>query len=142
MLSYATRRLVLSIPTLLFISFVIFMLLQLAPGDPMAQVPLTVPPEVKQKMREALGLGEPPLVQYWKWLVQVFWTEPKVFIDWAFGTSETVYFNNSGIKTDPTIPPGTSMASEWIDMPIDANKNYIVEYTIEGLNSGKFYDFT
>ncbi|MBV7393705.1 ABC transporter permease [Mameliella sediminis] len=89
MLSYATRRLILSIPTLLFISFVIFMLLQLAPGDPMAQVPLTVPPEVKQKMREALGLGEPPLVQYWKWLVQVFWTEPKVFIDWAFGTNMT-----------------------------------------------------
>ena len=31
---------------------------------------------------EALGVGEPALVQYWKWLVQVFWTEPKVFIDW------------------------------------------------------------
>ncbi|MCR8549766.1 ABC transporter permease [Salipiger sp. P9] len=82
MLTYATRRLVLSIPTLLFISFVIFMLLQLAPGDPMAQVPLTVPPEVKEKMRQALGLGEPPLVQYWKWLVQTFWIEPKIFIDW------------------------------------------------------------
>ncbi len=87
MLTFAVRRLVLSVPTLLFISFVIFMLLQLAPGDPMAQVPLTVPPEVKQKMREALGLGEPPLVQYWKWLVQLFWTEPKIMIDWA--TRET-----------------------------------------------------
>ncbi|MBU2962415.1 ABC transporter permease [Citreicella sp. C3M06] len=82
MLTFAVRRLLLSIPTLLFISFVIFMLLQLAPGDPMAQVPLTVPPDVKEKMRQALGLGEPPLVQYWKWLVQVFWTEPKIFIDW------------------------------------------------------------
>ena len=82
MLQFAIRRLILSIPTLLFISFVIFMLLQLAPGDPMAQVPLTVPPEVKEKMRQALGLGEPPLVQYWKWLVQVFWIEPKVLIDW------------------------------------------------------------
>ena len=86
MLTYATRRLILSIPTLLFISFVVFMLLQLAPGDPMAQVPLTVPPEVKEKMRQALGLGEPPLVQYWKWLVQVAWVEPKVFVDWMFGT--------------------------------------------------------
>ena len=86
MLSFATRRLILSIPTLLFISFVIFMLLQLAPGDPMAQVPLTVPPEVKEKMRQALGLGEPPLVQYWKWLVQIFWTEPKILIDHMFGT--------------------------------------------------------
>ena len=83
MLTFTIRRLVLSIPTLLFISLAIFLLLQLAPGDPMAQVPLTVPPEVKQKMREALGLGAPIHVQYWKWLVQFFWVEPQVFIDWA-----------------------------------------------------------
>ncbi|WP_298969944.1 ABC transporter permease [uncultured Roseobacter sp.] len=87
MLTYTIRRLVLSIPTLLFISLVIFALLQLAPGDPMAQVPLTVPPEVKQKMREALGLGAPAHVQYWKWLVQFFWIEPQVLIDHWFGTS-------------------------------------------------------
>ncbi len=86
MLTFTIRRLVLSIPTLLFISLVIFGLLQLAPGDPMAQVPLTVPPEVKQKMREALGLGEAWYVQYWKWLVQFFWVEPLVFFDWLFGT--------------------------------------------------------
>ena len=53
MLTFTIRRLVLAVPTLLFISLVIFLLLQLAPGDPMAQVPLTVPPEVKQQMREA-----------------------------------------------------------------------------------------
>ncbi|TMM54979.1 ABC transporter permease [Sulfitobacter sabulilitoris] len=87
MLTFTIRRLVLSIPTLLFISLVIFMLLQLAPGDPMAQVPLTVPPEVKQKMREALGLGAPVHVQYWKWLVQFFWIEPQVLIDHWFGTA-------------------------------------------------------
>lgn len=82
MLTFTIRRLILSIPTLLFISLAIFLLLQLAPGDPMAQVPLTVPPEVKQKMREALGLGQPVYVQYWKWMVQFFWIEPQVFIDW------------------------------------------------------------
>ncbi|MGB0438860.1 MAG: ABC transporter permease, partial [Paracoccaceae bacterium] len=87
MLTYAIRRLVLSVPTLLLISFAIFMLLQLAPGDPMAQVPLTVPPDVKEKMREALGVGEPALVQYQKWLIQIFWIEPKVFLDWAIGTN-------------------------------------------------------
>ena len=87
MLTYTIRRLVLSIPTLLFISIVIFLLLQLAPGDPMAQVPLTVPPEVKQKMREALGLGAPIHVQYFKWLVQFFWIEPQVLIDHWFGTT-------------------------------------------------------
>ncbi|WP_227270353.1 ABC transporter permease [Roseobacter weihaiensis] len=87
MLTYTIRRLFLSLPTLLFISLVIFLLLQLAPGDPMAQVPLTVPPEVKERMREALGLGEPVHVQYWKWLVQFFWVEPQVIIDNWFGTS-------------------------------------------------------
>ncbi|MGJ8545018.1 MAG: ABC transporter permease [Sulfitobacter sp.] len=86
MLTFTIRRLVLSIPTLMFISLIIFGLLQLAPGDPMAQVPLTVPPEVKEKMRQALGLGEAWYIQYWKWMVQFFWVEPQVFFDWLFGT--------------------------------------------------------
>ena len=89
MLTFTIRRLVLAIPTLLFISLVIFLLLELAPGDPMAQVPLTVPPEVKQQMREALGLGEPIPVRYWKWIVQFFWIEPQVLIDNVFGTNLT-----------------------------------------------------
>jgi peptide/nickel transport system permease protein len=87
MLTFTIRRLILSVPTLLFISLVIFLLLELAPGDPMAQVPLTVPPEVKEKMREALGLGQPAPIRFWKWLVQFFWIEPQVLIDHYFGTT-------------------------------------------------------
>ena len=87
MLTYILRRSLISIPTLIFISLVIFLLLNLAPNDPMAQVPLTVPPEVKQKMREALGLGQPLYVQFLKWLIQLFWVEPQVFIDYMFNTS-------------------------------------------------------
>jgi len=87
MLTFTIRRLVLAIPTLLFISLVIFLLLELAPGDPMAQVPLTVPPEVKEKMREALGLGQPMHIRFWKWIVQFFWIEPQVLIDAIFGSS-------------------------------------------------------
>ena len=87
MLTFTIRRLLISIPTLLFISLIIFLLLNLAPNDPMAQVPLTVPPEVKEKMREALGLGQPLYVQFWKWLVQFFWIEPQVLIDYYFGTT-------------------------------------------------------
>ena len=66
MLTFTIRRLIITVPTLLFISLVIFLLLELAPGDPMAQVPLTVPPEVKQKMHLALGLGEPVPLRFWK----------------------------------------------------------------------------
>ncbi|MEP3333044.1 ABC transporter permease [Sedimentitalea sp.] len=86
MLTFTIRRLVLAVPTLLFISLIIFLLLELAPGDPMSQVPLTVPAEVKEEMRKALGLGEPIPVRFWKWIVQFFWIEPQVLIDKIFGT--------------------------------------------------------
>lgn len=87
MLTFTIRRLIVAVPTLLFISLVIFMLLELAPSDPMAQVPLTVPAEVREKMRIALGLGEPTHIRFWKWLVQFFWVEPQVLVDHIFGTS-------------------------------------------------------
>ncbi len=86
MLTFTIRRLVLAVPTLLFISLIIFLLLELAPGDPMSQVPLTVPLEVKEEMRKALGLGEPVPIRFWKWTVQFFWVEPQVLIDNIFGT--------------------------------------------------------
>ncbi|GHC15336.1 MULTISPECIES: ABC transporter permease [Gemmobacter] len=76
MLTFTIRRLLLAIPTLLFISLVIFLLLELAPGDPMSEVPLTVPPEVKQKMREALGADQPMFFRYMLWLKQFFVIEP------------------------------------------------------------------
>lgn len=86
MLTFALRRLLIAIPTLLFISLVIFLLLELSPGDPLGEVPLTVPPEVKEKMREALGLGDPWYVRYVLWLRQFFWVEPLNGIDALFGT--------------------------------------------------------
>ena len=76
MLTYTIRRLVLAIPTLIFISFIIFLLLDMAPGDPTAQLPLTIPPEVRQQIRESLGLGEPVHIRYLLWLKQSFVTEP------------------------------------------------------------------
>ncbi|MBS8227550.1 ABC transporter permease [Vannielia litorea] len=87
MITFIIRRLILAVPTLLFISLILFLLLDLAPGDPMAQMPLTIPDEVKQKMREALGLGEPLHIRYFKWLYQFFVVEPGYFLDWLFGTN-------------------------------------------------------
>jgi peptide/nickel transport system permease protein len=87
MLTFTIRRLLMAIPTLLFISFVIFMLLELAPGDPVADMPLTIPPEVREKIRLALGLGEPWYVRYGLWLYNLFITEPSYWIDQAFGTN-------------------------------------------------------
>ncbi len=76
MFDYTIRRTLLAIPTLLFISLILFLLLDLAPGDPTANLPLTIPPEVKEKIRLSLGLGEPLAIRYLLWLQQFFINEP------------------------------------------------------------------
>ncbi|MCU0831713.1 MAG: ABC transporter permease [Rhizobiaceae bacterium] len=87
MLTYALRRLLLSIPTLLFISLVIFFLVDLAPGSPASEIPLTVPAEVRVKILEAMGVNDPVHVRYLLWLKQFFWVEPLHMIDGWFGTT-------------------------------------------------------
>ena len=81
MLTYSIRRLAMAVPTLLLIALVIFALLELAPGDPMAQMPLTVSDAVRAEMRAALGLGEPAPVRFAAWMWQVFAVEPRVLLD-------------------------------------------------------------
>ncbi|TFL17365.1 ABC transporter permease [Jannaschia formosa] len=87
MLTFTIRRLLFAIPTLLFIALAIFLLLELAPGDPMANVPLTVPDEVKEQMRRALGLNEPAPIRFLLWIRQFFWIEPLNVFDHLFGTT-------------------------------------------------------
>ncbi len=87
MLTFTLRRLLVAIPTLLFISLVIFLLVDLAPGSPMSEIPLTVPPEVRKKMIEALGADQPVLFRYVLWLRQFFWVEPAYLLDGWFGTT-------------------------------------------------------
>lgn len=76
MFTFTLRRLLMAIPTLLFIALVIFLLLELSPGDPMADMPLTIPPEVRQQMRLALGLGEAWYIRFYKWLYLFSVVEP------------------------------------------------------------------
>ena len=85
MFTFTLRRLILTIPTLLFISFVIFMIVKLSPSDPTGSLPLTIPPEVREQIREALGANDSLIVQYLRWLEQFFWIEPRVYLQSAFG---------------------------------------------------------
>jgi peptide/nickel transport system permease protein len=87
MLTFTLRRLLLAIPTLLLISLVIFLLVDLAPGSPASEIPLTVPPDVRAKILESLGVNEPLHVRYLLWLKQFFWVEPLNGIDAIFGTN-------------------------------------------------------
>jgi len=67
---YILRRLLISIPTLLVISAVLFTILALAPGDPMSQFALNpeVPPEVRERVKASLGLDQPLHIRYAKWI--------------------------------------------------------------------------
>ena len=76
MFTFTLRRLLVAVPTILFIALVIFLLLELSPADPLANQPLTIPPEVREQMRAALGLGEPWFIRFFKWLYLFVVVEP------------------------------------------------------------------
>jgi peptide/nickel transport system permease protein len=73
---YIVRRTLTAIPTLLLISFVIFALLDLAPGDPTSQLPLSIPQQVREQIRDSLGMDQPFHIRYIKWMQQFFINEP------------------------------------------------------------------
>src|SRR6056297_357398 len=85
MLTFTIRRLILAIPTLLFISFIIFLIVKLSPSDPTAGLPLTIPPEVREQIRESLGVNDPIFLQYFKWLKLMVWDEPLHLLQDATG---------------------------------------------------------
>jgi peptide/nickel transport system permease protein len=76
MFQYIIRRTLFAVPTLIIISLIIFTILDFAPGDPASQLPLTIPDEVKQRLREALGLNDPFLIKWLKWNRLMLINEP------------------------------------------------------------------
>lgn len=62
---YVIKRLLLLIPVLLGVSLLVFTILSLTPGDP-AQLILgeSAPREAVLKLREEMGLNDPFLLQY------------------------------------------------------------------------------
>jgi peptide/nickel transport system permease protein len=69
MILYLLRRVLGAIPLLLGILTLIFFIIHLAPGDPMARYfNPNVSPEVIEQMRRNLGLDQPLHIQYFRWL--------------------------------------------------------------------------
>ena len=83
MSTYIFRRVLLSVPTLLAISIVIFAILALAPGDPLSQLALNpgIPESTRQLIRTQFGLDDPWPLRYWKWLTSLLRG------DWGFSFS-------------------------------------------------------
>lgn len=87
MFRYFIRRVLVSIPTLVAISFIVFAILDLAPGDPTGNLPLTIPPEVRAQVRQALGADDPFVLKYLKWARQFFVYEPVALFERATGVA-------------------------------------------------------
>ena len=72
MFFYLIRRLIYAVPIALAVGFVCFMLVQIAPGDPInAIVPPDAPQEVVEQVRRDYGLDKPLPVQFGIWLLKV-----------------------------------------------------------------------
>lgn len=71
MAKYLVRRLIQGIPTFFGVTLISFLLMLLAPGDPIDLITFTPnrDPQTAVVMRRQLGLDQPPLVQYLYWLV-------------------------------------------------------------------------
>lgn len=67
---YVLKRLLLLIPVFLGVTAVVFLLLKLVPGDPVAVLlpPAARTPAQIAELRERLGLNQPIYIQYGKWL--------------------------------------------------------------------------
>ena len=78
MVAFIVRRLLLAIPMLIFISFISFVIIQLPPGDyvtayvaQLRQGGEYISAGQEATMRERLGLNDPMLVQYWRWITAI-----------------------------------------------------------------------
>lgn len=76
MVRYIIRKVVAMIPKMLIISLIIFFGLQLLPGDPITrtfspeQLAMLTEAQI-ENLREAAGLNDPLLVQYFSWLTRI-----------------------------------------------------------------------
>ncbi|BCZ46543.1 peptide ABC transporter permease [Clostridium gelidum] len=72
MKKYVFKRLIQTIPVLIGISIIVFMLVNLQPGDPFSSMmDPNLTKEMQGKMLEELGYNDPIIIQYLKWLLRV-----------------------------------------------------------------------
>ncbi|MGD1117900.1 MAG: ABC transporter permease [Dehalococcoidales bacterium] len=77
MITYATRRLLLAVITILLVTLIVFFMVRILPGDPLLMMMsrdqyTSVSPEQLQILRHQYGLDKPVIVQYIRWLPGLF----------------------------------------------------------------------
>jgi len=98
MSKYVLRRLLISIPSLVGISIVLFTVLALAPGDPFEELATNpnVPPEVRANLRTQFGLDDPLAIRYARWFTSMLKG------DWGFSFVSRVNVDTLILQRLPT----------------------------------------
>ncbi len=99
MVAFILRRALLAIPTLIFISFISFVIIQLPPGDyvtayvaQLRQAGEYISVAREAQLREQFGLNDPMLVQYWRWITNiVFRGEFGYSLEWNAPVSSLIW---------------------------------------------------
>jgi len=96
--TYLLRRLLIALPSLLGISFILFMLLALAPGDPFGELATNpnIPPEVRLALRAKFGMDDPLIIRYFHWLVAM------LHGDWGFSFASRINVDTLILQRVPT----------------------------------------
>lgn len=99
MTKYIFKRILLLIPTLIGVSLIVFSLLYLSPGDAaLARAGVNAPEEVVESVREDMGLNDPFVVQYGRYIKDIV-------TKFDFGNS---YITNASVsKTIMSVLPNT-----------------------------------
>ena len=122
MVQFVIRRFIAMVLTMFAISFVAFAIIQLPPGDYLtayiAQLSATgeqVDPKVIENLRQQYGLGEPYLVQYWKWVSGIMVGNFGQSFEWKRPVSELIW----GRLGNSILLEGIAVIAMWlIALPI------------------------
>jgi len=72
MLTYILKRVLSTVPVMVIVAVLVFLLLRLAPGDPAAVIAGDyASAEDVERIRTQLGLNDPMFVQLWRWILQL-----------------------------------------------------------------------
>jgi peptide/nickel transport system permease protein len=95
---YLLRRFLITIPTLIGISLVLFTVLAMAPGDPFEELALNpnIPAEVRLNLRQQFGLDDPIPVRYVRWFTSMLRG------DWGYSFASRVDVDRLILQRLPT----------------------------------------
>jgi peptide/nickel transport system permease protein len=99
MLSFVIRRLLWAIPTLIAVSFISFVIIQLPPGDFVTAMVAEMRNNgefvtliEEEEIRNRLGLNDPMIVQYWRWISNIiFFGDFGHSFEWNAPVSELIW---------------------------------------------------